>query len=87
MRADGTAVSSSIAPYTDLKFITSAPIWRHENVIGEPGSTSLWRTAPLWGIGIIARRGIAIPIHVPAMTACATFHSSRPSCGLRPNAA
>ena len=49
-RADGTAVSSIIAPYTDLKVHDLGADMADENVSGVK-VTSLWRTAPLWGLG------------------------------------
>jgi CxxC motif-containing protein (DUF1111 family) len=49
-RADGTVVSSVIAPYTDLKVHDLGADMADETVSGER-VTSLWRTAPLWGLG------------------------------------
>jgi CxxC motif-containing protein (DUF1111 family) len=49
-RADGTAVSSVIAPYTDLKVHDLGADMADENVMGARVA-SLWRTAPLWGLG------------------------------------
>jgi len=49
-RADGTLVSSVIAPYTDLKLHDLGTDMADENVSGAR-VTSLWRTAPLWGLG------------------------------------
>jgi len=54
MRADGTAVSSVIAPYTDLKVHDLGADMADENVMGAR-VTSLWRTAPLWGLGYRAK--------------------------------
>jgi CxxC motif-containing protein (DUF1111 family) len=49
-RADGTVASSVIAPYTDLKLHDLGADMADENVSGAR-VTSLWRTAPLWGLG------------------------------------
>jgi CxxC motif-containing protein (DUF1111 family) len=49
-RADGTLVSSVIAPYTDLRLHDLGADMADENVSGTR-VTSLWRTAPLWGLG------------------------------------
>jgi CxxC motif-containing protein (DUF1111 family) len=49
-RADGTPVSSVIAPYTDLKLHDLGADMADENAAGKR-ITSLWRTAPLWGLG------------------------------------
>ena len=49
-RADGTVASSLIAPYTDLRLHDLGADMADENVSGAR-VTSLWRTAPLWGLG------------------------------------
>ena len=49
-RADGTVISSVIAPYTDLKLHDLGSELADETVSGERVK-SLWRTAPLWGLG------------------------------------
>src|ERR1700736_257356 len=49
-RADGTAASSVIAPYTDLRLHDLGADMADENVSGAR-VTSLWRTPPLWGLG------------------------------------
>jgi CxxC motif-containing protein (DUF1111 family) len=49
-RADGTVASSVIAPYTDLRLHDLGADMADENVSGAR-VTSLWRTAPLWGLG------------------------------------
>jgi CxxC motif-containing protein (DUF1111 family) len=49
-RADGAAVASVIAPYTDLRLHDLGADMADENVSGAR-VTSLWRTAPLWGLG------------------------------------
>jgi CxxC motif-containing protein (DUF1111 family) len=49
-RSDGTVASSVIAPYTDLMLHDLGADMADENVSGAR-VTSLWRTAPLWGLG------------------------------------
>ena len=49
-RADGTVVSSVIAPYTDLRLHDLGTELADETVSGDKVK-SLWRTAPLWGLG------------------------------------
>ena len=49
-RADGTIVSSVITPYTDLRLHDLGSELADETVSGDRVK-SLWRTAPLWGLG------------------------------------
>jgi CxxC motif-containing protein (DUF1111 family) len=49
-RAEGTVVSSVIAPYTDLELHDLGIELADETVSGRRVK-SLWRTAPLWGLG------------------------------------
>jgi CxxC motif-containing protein (DUF1111 family) len=49
-RADGTVMSSVIAPYTDLRLHDLGTDMADENVSGVKVA-SRWRTAPLWGLG------------------------------------
>jgi CxxC motif-containing protein (DUF1111 family) len=49
-RSDGTVASPVIAPYTDLMLHDLGADMADENVSGAR-VTSLWRTAPLWGLG------------------------------------
>jgi CxxC motif-containing protein (DUF1111 family) len=61
-RADGTLVSSVIAPYTDLRLHDLGADMADENVSGTR-VTSLWRTAPLWGLGYRVKESFPTFLH------------------------